>query len=113
MAMNMILVEFNGSAKVMAARREYMNAVTQRAAPENLPAHLETMVIKQTALVYQVAIALGFKITEGELRTNAYLSQTVLDREAIALNSKKAMRDIATAMQKHVELLQGTQHPSK
>ena len=104
----MSLVEFNGHKSVMNARREYMSIVRNRATPGNESTHMEQVGVKQIALVYEVAKSLGFKITEGELRTEAYIAEGMLMRDNILIDSQKAMRDLATSQQKMLELVQAT-----
>lgn len=110
-AMNMLLIEFNSHKSVMDARREYMNTVRVKATPENEVAHNEQIAAKQIALVYQVAIALGFKITEGELRTESYVAEGMLLRDNIMLDSQRATRELANAHKRILEIVEANQKP--
>jgi len=103
-AMNMVLLEFHDHEPVMAARREYMNLVNIRPATGQEQAHDERIVVKQIALVYAVARALGFSISEGDLRTEVYISSGLVQRDARYQDSLLALREIATATALSAEL---------
>ncbi len=98
--MNLILVEFANHKDVMAARKEYLAVASQRAQPGGEREHGDRIQVKQIALVYRVSKALGYRITEGELKTEAYISEGMLNRDNILIDSQKAMRDLATAQQR-------------
>jgi hypothetical protein len=54
--------------------------------------------VKQAALIFSIMEVLGFKQSEGEIQTSAYISQAYVDREMLYVDSLRAMRELANAM---------------
>ena len=97
-AINSVLLEFHDHKDVMHARREYLKLANDRAIPGQEQSYGDRMLVKQIALVYTIAKTLGFRISEGDLRTEVYLSEGLAKRDELLLDSWRAMRDTATAV---------------
>ena len=102
-SMNMLLIEFAGHKKVLQARREYMDAVRIHPTKEQEATVSELTVARQIALVYQVARAMGFKITEGELKTEIYISSGFKARDDLYIQSLLATCELASSARRSAE----------
>lgn len=96
-SMNMLLLEFHGHVRVMNARRSYMAAARLRPMPGNEFQHAKELDDKQITLVFEVSRALKFSISEGDLRSEVYLSDGFIDRDNLYTDSLRAMRELADA----------------
>jgi hypothetical protein len=94
-AINLIPAEFNDQADVIAAWRAYYALVRERPDAHD---HERRTNVAQAALIYQVMRSVGLKLSEGDIQTEAYVSQGFLDRDNLYLASLKAMPEIAVAM---------------
>ena len=101
---NMTLIEFRKVKRVRDARKDYVEIASHRPQKGDEESHGKTLAAKQTALVYEVARALGFDITEGELTTQSYVAGGWLNRDNLYLDSLLAMREVANATQKSADI---------
>jgi hypothetical protein len=104
-AINLIPVEFNKSETVMNAWSAYMDSVRYKPAPENKGASQQQVSAAQTKLIFEAMKAAGLKLSETDIQTEGYLSDGLVGRDTLYLDSLKAMRDIATAMTEQVNML--------
>jgi hypothetical protein len=95
---NVVPVEFHDEPEGIKAWRDYGTVVAQRAAPGEEAAHVQQLTVKQAALIFSIMEVLGFKQSEGEIQTSAYISQAYVDREMLYVDSLRAMRELANAM---------------
>jgi hypothetical protein len=101
-AINLIPVEFNKNARVMQAWREYMRLVRQQPTEANAAVHDEDVKAKQSTLIYEILVTLGYTLSESDLRTTAYLSQASVNRELIFLRAWDSWPRIAAALEGQV-----------
>ncbi len=98
MAINLIEVEFNHCPDVMKARREYMNLAIQEVSDERKQEHDQRMWAKQATMIVGMMKAIGLKASESEILMDAYVSKGFVVRDELYLDSLKAMRDVAEAL---------------
>ena len=106
LAINLIPVEFNDCREVMTAWREFNLLTNTHVPPERQADHQQRIVVKQTGLIYQMMLAVGLKLSEGEIQTESYISQGFVQRDSIYLDSLVAMRDVANALARQNQLLE-------
>ncbi len=104
-AINLIPVEFAGKSAVQNAYKEFIDAASTQVNDENREQISKTTAIKQTRLVYAVAKSMRFNIAETDIQTSAYAADSWITRDNIAMDSQKAMRDIATILLLQARLL--------
>jgi hypothetical protein len=107
-AINLIPAEFNSQAEVMEAWRKYHTLVRERPAAEGQSDHQRRISVAQAALIYRMMLSTGLKLSEGDIQTEAYVSQGFVERDAIYQASLKALPELADAMKaqvKHTERL--------
>ena len=106
-AINLIPVEFSGDDAVMAAYREFLEAVAARLDGINDQAIILKTSTKIVRLVFEIARALSFSIRETDLQTSGYASDGWVKRDNLLLDSQKAMRDVASVMLLQSRLMAG------
>ena len=104
-AINLVPVEFAGASGVLQAHKEFVQAVNVKATPETEQAVAMNTGMKTTRLIYEVAGNLGFNIRETDIQSEAYASTGWTQRDALAQDSQKAMRDIANILAMQTRLL--------
>jgi hypothetical protein len=105
-AINLIPAEFNSQPEVMAAWRRYHDLVNQHPTPADLPDHQKRMSVAQSALIFQIMVSLGLKLSEGDIQTQAYISQAFVERDTLYLKSLQALPEMAATMKEQVALTQ-------
>ena len=105
-AINMIPVEFNKSAAVMAAWHSYMEAVRYRPSDENADEHFKVTMTKQTKLIFQVMRELGFKLAETDIQTTAYAADGFIQRDNVFIEAWRSWPRIAAALEANNQMLQ-------
>lgn len=108
-AINLIPVEFNDESKVLAAYREFIDAVGRRLDGINDESILLNSRTKLIRLIYEVSNSLGFKLRETDLQTTAYASDGWIKRDALMQDSQQAMRDIARILALQTKILAAQQ----
>ncbi|WP_125471438.1 MULTISPECIES: DUF6680 family protein [unclassified Sphingomonas] len=98
-AINMVPVEFNNVPSVMSAWEKYIEVVRYRASEENSERHTRDMAAKQTRLIHSISQYLGYKISETDIQSSAYVSQGYIDRDQLSVQSQVAWMRIANALE--------------
>lgn len=98
-AINMVPIEFNRQAGIMAAWSSYIAAVRYRASEENTSAHDQEINTKQTQLIFEISKHLGYRLSETEIQSSAYASQGFVNREQLSLQAQVAWIRIANALE--------------
>lgn len=106
LAINLIPVEFNDCHAVMTAWREFNLLTNTHVPPEREADHHQRVIVKQTTLIYQMMLAVGLKLSEGEIQTESYISQGFVRRDNLYLDSLLAMRDVADALARQTALME-------
>ena len=107
-AINLIPIEFRGCRPVIDAHREFIASIGKRLDGVNDEAITRDYGMKSIRLVHQVAKALQYDLRETDLQTAPYVSKGWAERDAILLDSQKAMRDIATLLFLQSRQMSGT-----
>ena len=100
-AINLIPIEFRGHKSVMDAHREFILSVQKQPDGVNDVSIFKDWGLKSIRLVHEVAKALKYDLRETDLQTVPYSSKGWAERDAILIDSQKAMRDIANLL--HVQ----------
>jgi len=102
-AINLIPSEFNGEKKVMDAWRKYQDRVRE----QNSVEQQKRVSAAQSGMIFEVMHCVGLtNLSEGDIQTQAYVSQGFLDRDTLYLDSLRAMPKIAETLDKQRELTQ-------
>jgi hypothetical protein len=106
-AINLIPIEFNDQEKVMDAWRTYHERVRQTPSPEQVADHQKRVSAAQSGMIFQVMRSAGLtNLSEGDIQTQAYVSQGFVDRDTVYVESLRALPAIAATMEKQRELTQ-------
>jgi hypothetical protein len=106
-AINLIPVEFNDQPKVMAAWRTYHERVHQRVEPSQQADHDKRVTAAQSGLIFEILRSAGLtNISEGDIQTQAYVSEGFIKRDTLYLDSLRAMPAIAETLERQRELTQ-------
>jgi hypothetical protein len=106
-AINLIPAEFNDQKKVMDAWRMYQERVRESFTPENEAQHDKRVTAAQSGMIFQVMHCVGLKnLSEGDIQTQAYVSQGFVDRDKLYQDSLRAMPQIAETLKEQRELTQ-------
>jgi hypothetical protein len=91
----------------MAAYKEFIEASSARpaAGQEQVAARITNT--KSVRLIYEVSRCIGFDIRETDIEYSGYTSTGWVNRDELALDSQKAMRDIANILWIQTRLLAG------
>lgn len=91
-AVNLVPVEFNDDQPVIQAYKEYQTAIN--ATPgDNTDAIRkagQSVVVKQTKLIFAIMRSLGLKASEADLPAEAYAAKGMIDRDDLYLQSLSA-----------------------
>ncbi|MBZ6380178.1 DUF6680 family protein [Sphingomonas sanguinis] len=98
-AINMVPIEFNNVPSIMTAWEKYIEVVRYRASEDNVDSHHKDMTAKQTQLIFSISRHLGYKISETDIQSSAYVSQGYIDRDQLAVQSQVAWIRIANALE--------------
>lgn len=99
-AMNLIRIEFSKHATVMAAYRTYMEHVGRDPSPGTETQHDRNVVAQQSLLLKEMMVALGYKVTEAELTTQAYVARGWVEQQARVSQALAALPAIAEASER-------------
>jgi hypothetical protein len=105
-AINLIPAEFNDQKEVMDAWRKYHSLVREHPDEQSRADHTKRTTVAQSALIYQIMRSVGLKLSEGDIQTEAYVSQGFVDRDALYIASLQALPEIAAAIKAQVGLTQ-------
>jgi hypothetical protein len=106
-AINLIPIEFNDRPKVMEAWRLFHERVNETADDAQKGNHQKRLTAAQSGLIFQVIKCAGLaNLSEGDIQTQANISQGFVDRDQLYLESLRAMPAIAATMEKQRELTQ-------
>ncbi len=106
-AINLIPVEFNDQPKVIAAWRTYHERAHQRVEAAHQADHDKRITAAQSGLIFEILRSAGLtNISEGDIQTQAYVSEGFIKRDNLYLGSLQALVDIAATMEKQRQLTQ-------
>jgi hypothetical protein len=106
-AINLIPAEFNDREKVMAAWRNYNERVREHPDPAHDADRQRRISAAQSGMIFEVMRCLGLKNqSEGDIQTQAYVSQALINRDNLYIESLRALPAIAATMEKQRELTQ-------
>ncbi|HEU4819725.1 MAG TPA: DUF6680 family protein [Qipengyuania sp.] len=106
-AINLIPVEFGDSKPVMAAYKDFIQAVQNPAnSSPDLPA-LQSSATKTTKLIFEIARHLGFDIRETDIQHAGYAAAGWIERDNILLDSQRAMTRTANALWLQTRIMLG------
>ena len=106
-AINLVPIEFGDSKPVVAAYREFIEAVQNPATvTSNVPA-LQSAAAKSTKLIFEIARNLGFEIRESDIHHAGYAASGWIERDNILLDSQRAMTRTANALWIQLRVLLG------
>jgi hypothetical protein len=106
-AVNLIPVEFNDQEKVMTAWRTYGERVNQRVQKEHEAEHQKRIDAAQSGMIFEAMHSAGLSnLSEGDIQTQAYVSQGFVNRDMIYIESLRAMPAIAETLEKQRALTQ-------
>jgi hypothetical protein len=106
-AINLIPIEFNNQKRVMAAWRMYGERVNHHVAPEHQDANQKLITAAQSGMIFEAMRSAGLSnLSEGDIQTQAYVSQGFVDRDNIYIESLRALPKIADTMEKQRALTQ-------
>lgn len=106
-AINLIPIEFAGDQAVQAAYKNFIEAAHADFTEETKQKVAERTATKQTKLIYAIARSMKFNIAETDIQTTAYAADGWITRDNIAIDSQKAMRNIADILWIQTRLLGG------
>jgi hypothetical protein len=107
-AINLIPLEFNDRPEVLEAWRRYHSAVRDPAPKGYEEDHQRRVGAAQTSLIFRAMIAAGLKnVSEGDIASEVYVSQGFVDRDAIYVESLKALPHIAATMKEQADFMRG------
>ncbi len=104
-AIRMIPVEFRKHEYVRAAWRKYMENVGDKPTPDNQQKHNQQFMDVKNDLISQMAKAIGFEVSEREIRDSIYVATSYVARTDLVKRAEEAQLRIADALEKNVELL--------
>ncbi len=106
-AVNLIPAEFNDQEKVMAAWRTYHERVHLRVDPAQDADHQKRISAAQSGMIFEVMRSTGLtNLSEGDIQTQAYVSQGFVDRDRVYIESLRALPAIAEILDKQRALTQ-------
>lgn len=106
-AINLIPIEFNDQPKVIAAWRTYHERANESVDALHQTDHQRRLAAAQSGLIFEVIKCAGLSnLSEGDIQTQAYISQGFVDRDQLYLESLRAMPAIAATMEKQRALTQ-------
>lgn len=106
-AINLVPVEFGDSKQVVAAYREFIQAVQNPASSaEDVPA-LQSTAAKTTKLIFEITRDLGFDIRESDIQHAGYAASGWIERDNLLLDSQRAMTRTANALWLQTRIMLG------
>jgi hypothetical protein len=91
----------------MEAWRTFHERVRQRVEPPQQPDHDKRVSAAVSGMIFQVMRSAGLtNLSEGDIQTQAYVSQGFADRDKLYLDSLAALPAIAATMEKQRQLTQ-------
>ena len=108
-AINLVPVEFSDAKHVIAAYREFIQAVQNPASSSSDVPALQSNVIKTTKLIYEITRDLGFEIKETDIQHAGYAATGWIERDNIMLDSQRAMTRVANALWLQIRIMLGAE----
>jgi hypothetical protein len=106
-AINLIPVEFNDQEKVIEAWRIYHERVRQKPDLSQQADHDRRLSAAQSGMIFQVMRSAGLaNLSEGDIQTQAYVSEGFVERDRVYMDSLRALPAMAATMARQVELTQ-------
>lgn len=106
-AINLIPVEFNDQPKVMEAWRAYHARANESVDDAHRAAHQQRLNAAQSGMIFAIMKCAGLSnLSEGDIQTQAYISQGFIDRDNTYIESLRALPAMAATMARQVELTQ-------
>ena len=106
-AINLIPAEFNDQEKVMSAWRKYQDKVSNHPALGHEEEHERLMSVAQSGMIFEIMQCVGLKhLSEGDVQTQAYVSQGFVNRDMVYIESLRAMPKIAATLEEQRKLTQ-------
>lgn len=102
-AVNLIPADFNDQPKVMAAWRRYHAAARERHDKDGQADHQKRLNAAQSSMIFEVMRSVGLEMSEGDIQTEAYVSEGFVERDKIYMESLRALPELAAAMKAQVE----------
>lgn len=112
-AINLIPIDFNGVSAVMKAHKEYIDAISHVPTEENRAKHDETMLTRQTKLIFAMAKHLGLDLPETDIQTAAYAAGGFVQRDNLMLDGWAAWPRIANALERQTDWISSQQAEDK
>ena len=97
---SLIPLEFRRNSKVIAKWRAYLEVVNTLVSNDQAEIQGQRSGRAQAAMIYEISKSLGIPLSEGDVHSTAYVSRGFTDRDALYLDSLKATRDIASAVER-------------
>ena len=107
-AINMVPIDFNAVGAVMTAWRAYQAAIKYEPTPSNAETHIREINAKQTNLIFQILVYLGYDIPETEIQESAYAARGMIARDNLMLAGWEAWPKSAKALERNTEILEAT-----
>jgi hypothetical protein len=106
-AINLIPVEFHDQPKVIEAWRTYHERVREHVDPSLQADHQRRLSAAQSGMIFEILRSAGLtNLSEGDIQTQAYVSQGFVDRDTLYVDSLRALSAIAATMEKQRQLTQ-------
>lgn len=117
-AINLVPVEFNDDATVIAEYKAYQEAIRQVPGdnPEAIARVDQRLAVTQTKLIFAIMRSLKLKASEADLPAEAYAARGFIQRDNLYLQSLQGTVRIADALEAHLRLAFGesqTHEPNK
>ena len=104
-AINMIPIDFNRVANVMAAYSAYIKEISFVPNDENRNLQSERILTNQTKLIFAIAQHLRYDIPETDIQTTAYAAGGFIARDNLMIDGWRAWQRIADALEAQTRAL--------
>ena len=108
-AIQLVPMEFNRSADVLKAHQEFLaaaNVPLDGRNDEQIGRNTRTKLVR---MIFEITKAVGLKIRETDIDAGSFGSKGFYDRDAILLDSQRAMRDVAEVLKLQTRIMMGEQ----
>ena len=97
-AINMIPIDFNSCNDIMAAWRDYIDAI-QPGHDDTLEARMKIASFKQTKLVHLILKRLGYQLSEVDIQATPYAAGGFVERDTLFIRGWESWPRIAQALE--------------
>jgi hypothetical protein len=87
----------------MAAWRRYHDVARLRGDKDEQPANQTRMNAAQSTMIFETMKSAGLQMSEGDIQTEAYVSQGFVERDHLYIEPLRALPELAGAMKTQVE----------